>query len=182
MNFIHLGRSLFGKEVKFPINNKISIIIGKNGTGKTKLLELLFDYYKEKNEEVLYFPEYRKFEFTKEDVLNVKTMLDMMNNNIFKEYDITEKNIEMIIKFLPNKGEFISSGKAQIINFICKIVLSKNPIVMIDFPETNLDISSRETLIDNLLSLNIKKLIVVTHDPVIVSDYENCIVQIEDCF
>ena len=141
--------------INFPLKNELSIIIGSNGSGKTKLLEILNRHYQSKNTNVIYFSDQRRFEVKEDDFMNHYLM-----------WKLTEQD---------NKNEFIYSGITQLVNFFGKILMAKkNTIVLIDEVERNLHIAIQHDLLNSLLTMsNIKKLIVTTHSPAIIGNWFN---------
>lgn len=179
-DFILLDEKLFGNKVEFPINEDLVIIHGYNGTGKTKTLEILKRYFEKQNENVIYFDIDRCLNITKEQAVGVITMYNLMSDNPLKKIDISLDDF----RYFPKIGEYINNGHLQIINMITQIELAnKQSIVLIDCPEINLHISLRKLFINIITSMNkVKKLIVVTHSPEIITynldnaiDIENCV-------
>jgi predicted ATP-dependent endonuclease of OLD family len=179
VNFIDLNKKLFNKyPVKFPIEEDLIILIGENGTGKTKTLEAVNEYFKEHGENTLYFPYNRKLTVTKEDIIKTKSMSKLLNINIFDTFDIKLNRLQYI-----KKGTFINSGFVQIINFITNIMfLKEESIILIDLPEKSLHTTIRRKFINEIQKLpNIKKLIIVTHSPEIIVENSGSAIDIEYC-
>lgn len=177
-----LEKTLFDHfSVSFPVENSLSIVIGPNGSYKTKTLELLFEYFLERNENVLFFPdENRQFFLTEEDIEKVVHYKDIKS-----KFSIVEKH-ELDLSLLKPEsfyGKVITSGYLQLANIVCSILLQEEPtVVIIDMPERNLSIAWQNNLINDLLSLpNVKKLIVATHSPSILSSHWGNCIKIEDC-
>ena len=89
---IQLNKKLFDSyPIKFPINDGMVIIVGPNGTGKTRLLESMRDYFYDNGENVLYFPNYRKSTITYDDYQNAVDKIDsiaLANKLSEKSYNI----------------------------------------------------------------------------------------------
>lgn len=172
---------LFGKyPVRFPVEQKVSIIHGYNGTGKTKVLELLNDYYKKQGESVLYFPVDRIFNLSEEEVESIIVMSAMLNEkDIFSMLDIQLQPWD----YEGKKGKYIDSGYLQIVNFVGTIMLAKKPsIVIIDNVERGLHPLIRKIFLRAILALkNTKKLIVSTYSPEIITNLEKYVIHIEQC-
>jgi predicted ATPase len=167
----------------------IVVIIGENGSGKTKLLEAMRDYYIGKNENVVYFPYERTLDITytqykeaveKLDTLEVMNKLSEngLNLNLVKKWNL--ENIQEF-DFIIAQDRYIQSGTMQAANFLTKITLAKEKsIVMIDFPEISLDCMKKRSFIDDIWNIpNIGQLIIVTHCPEIVSNHRDEIWEIE---
>lgn len=157
-----------GYDLYFPIENEVSILIGENGSGKTLSLEALVSYYEEKGENVLYFPEDRGIN------LPVQRMIQLMEEEMEKETNIYKKfhislNAHDFSSYDPT---IVTAGKVQIINFITTIQNELLPsIVIIDFPEKNVDIESQRHIVKTLYEMdNVQQIIVTTHSPCILGD------------
>ena len=181
---------IFNKSFNFPIENRLSIIIGMNGTGKTLALRKLKEYFEQNNENVVYFPEPEK-RILYGDPQEIKTILhnnfdlELLNpeNTIKNNFNMAYLNyaIDNIENYL---NDYIDSGYIQIINFLYHILRAeKESIILIDTPETNFDIIVQHNLLDYILSLcTVKKLIVCTHSPSIINNnWDSSIVEIENC-
>lgn len=183
LEYTDINKKLFGEyPVKFPVNEPLLAIHGTNGTGKTKTLELLKEYFEEQGEHVIYFGHERYFDLTKDQILASSVAYSLMEDkNVFEKHrlNIDDPYLEMYI------GQKISSGMIQMINFICTIVLApENCVVLIDTPESNLDMYKKRDFVDIIRKIdNVKKLILVTHHPEIIGDlsWKNQIVNIENC-
>lgn len=178
---IRLNRFLFHKyPISWPLDEKLTIITGVNGSGKTKLLESMSEYFIQQQENVLYFPVDRILNI---DFFSFKTAWDKLESiNIMNklcdddyDYDLTKKwsiNIYALEIYLKmNQYNNIDSGLYQAINFIVNIMnYGDNVIAIIDMLEKNLDMYKKKSIIEDLLHLpNIKKLIVATHSPEVIS-------------
>ncbi|MFW6007688.1 MAG: hypothetical protein ACOCP8_00370 [archaeon] len=175
----YIGK-LFNKyKVNFPIEEDIVIIIGMNGTGKTKTLELLRNYYLNNKDNVLYFPSDRILTITKDDAESVETSIETMLKLMGSQYPIYFKDYRNF-KY-TKKGEYINNGILQFQNFVTNIALGgKNLKVLIDMPEINLDLNKENLFIKTLtLFSNIKQLVIVTHSPSIMSTYSDKAYDIE---
>ena len=130
-----MDRKLFNKyQIEFPLNDKTVIIIGPNGSGKTKLLENVRDYFYEKGENVLYFPNDRLLTITYEDYQNAVDKLDSIVlantlgekkfTNIIKKWKLSEQDNPTLKRDLEYQyGTYINSGSMQATNFLTKIVI-----------------------------------------------------------
>lgn len=153
-------------------NNETIAIHGENGSGKTKTLELLAEYYKNKGENVIYFPVERIFNLTSEQVESMLVMSSILDeNDIFKKLDIQLNPWD----YENQQGNYISSGYLQLVNFIGTIMFAKKEsIVLIDTIEINLHYSIKQIILDVLSKLdNTKKLIATIYQPETISK-NNC--------
>lgn len=181
--FVDINKKLFGRyPVKFPINEPLIAIHGTNGTGKTKTLEALKEYFEEQGENVVYFDADRYLDLTKDQIISYSVAYNLMQDkNVFEKHrlNIDDPYLEMYI------GQRIRSGMIQMINFICTIVAApENCVVLIDTPESNLDMYKKREFVDIIKGIdNVKKLILVTHHPEIIGEmsWKNQIVDIKDC-
>jgi len=169
--------TLFDKyEVKFALNKHCVIIVGENGSYKTKTLELVRDHLIKKNKNVVYFEADRILEISFEEIRSALELLEshaILNKlsgepydlELFKRWGIDLSRLELSLR--SESGNYINSGFIQLANFITRIInAGPKAIVMIDTPETGLHLTIKRTLLRDLLSLsNIEQLIVVTHSP-----------------
>lgn len=179
-DFVVMEEKLFGHyEVKFPINRDLVALYGSNGTGKTLTLEIVKRYFESQGENVIYFPAERSFSVTEEEVASVMMMHMLLGDSVFQKYGIEFEKL----KPFPRVGDYIGSGFHQVINMFCKIALSgDDPIVLMDMPERSLHIHIKRSFIDDLLKFKkIKKLIVITHSPEVISNNYESWVNIENC-
>lgn len=178
MIFKDINKTLFGKEVKFPIDEKLSIIIGPNGSYKTLTLELLREYFTEQGENVLYFEAERRLMVTKDQIEAAVVMNKLMYDNFFNEIDLNASLIAIDREY----ETYMNRGTTQLLNFLTQITLSEECMVMIDMPERNLDMHAKYIIIKAILSIsNVKKLIIVTHQPEIINGHTDKVIEINTC-
>lgn len=160
-----IGKLFDEYSIDFPLEKEIVAIVSENSTGKTKLLELLNEYLLKNNhdEKTIYLPEYRTKEFSSKDINALKMLLRLQE----KSYDESDFEFSKYYK----KGTYITSGQEQFVNMIYHASLCDN--LLIDFPERNLDIYKQKKLINSIFKFNLKRLIIVTHSPIILHDNEN---------
>jgi len=160
-------------DIQFPVEKEKVFIHGMNGSGKTHTLLHLKSYFEESGENVLYFPDERVFLLDPEECNKIirkhgglRAMFGMKEGFI-GEHEIDPKQLHLEREY----GTYIRRGKVQLINFFCSIMmLEKESVVIIDEPERNLHLMSQNSLISDLLKLrNVKKIIVATHSPSIIS-------------
>lgn len=168
--FTNIGMAFEKYPINFPVDNKLTILIGVNGSGKTTTLFALEEYYKKRGDNVLFFKENRLLDITFEDVENFSIICKLTHNeDIFKS--IYHINLDLLKETFKYHRGYIRTGILQIVNFFCTINKQKeSPIVLIDFPETNLDINYQHKFLENILEYcNIKSMVVATHSPEIIS-------------
>lgn len=174
-----IGKMFNKYEVRFPIDNKLTILHGKNGTGKTKVLETLSKYWEEKNRNVLFFAEDRVLKVKKEQIESIFTMFKMFDDDFFNHASIQSAlfNIE------EEYGFYINRGTTQQLNFYTQIALAGEDVhLLIDYPEKNLDMLAQRKLIKSLLYFeNIKKIVIVTHSPEIIGHLREECLSITEC-
>lgn len=163
MKLTHIGTLFNRYPVNFPLDNRITVLIGHNGSGKTKTLETLQGYFEDKNEEVVFLREYRFLFFNKEELDGLKIILDLQGI----EYDKEWFNVE---HYDIKKGDRINCGKLQILNFIYVASIMTDGNLLIDFPEINLDLRTQGKLISILSQTNLKRIVIATHSPMILSE------------
>jgi predicted ATP-dependent endonuclease of OLD family len=169
-------------EVSFPLENKLSIVIGENGTGKTQILKALKRHFEEENKKVIYLGDNRHFSFSEKDAywLMFEEETIMKQESVFKKYDIQSDKLD--IKDM--EGEFIYSGKVQLANLFCLLQQSRKEkvIVVIDEPERNISLGHQSAMLEDILKYpNVEKLIVSTHSPEILSKWYDEAVLANDC-
>jgi len=192
---VAINKKLFDQyPIYFPLEDKLTIIIGHNGSGKTKLLESMRYYYTEQGENVVYFPYPRTLDVTYEEfkkVLEQTESLVVLNQLSERGYDldfikkwrldqIDESVLEQEFKW--SYSNYINSGTMQAINFLTQIMnAGPDVIVMIDFPEISMDNIKRRNFADDMLNLpNVKKLIMVTHCPEILGGHREYVWDVEN--
>jgi archaellum biogenesis ATPase FlaH len=174
----YIGK-IFDKDFNFPIEEKLKIVFGENGSGKTLALRKLASYFIEHGENVLYFPSERIFTADPETIRNAVYGL-LVNKKLcgedpYKKYGFVKSSIEYDLDHLEQyHNQYITSGIIQWVNFFGNIVSNadKEVIVIIDSPERSLHIRVQRNFVDDILELsNVKKLIICTHDPSMLGNH-----------
>lgn len=178
MHTTTLEEKIFGEyEVNFPLEESLSILIGENGSGKTKILEALSHHFKKEGKKVIYLPDSRTFSFSDKDAYWLIFEEETANKekSLFRKYDIQSDMLDIV----NTEGQPIYSGKVQLANIFCLLQQHRNEqiIVIIDELEKNIHLSHQRSLITDMLKYdNIEKLIVSTHSPDVVEHwFENCV-------
>ena len=156
--------------------SQITILHGKNGCGKTRILNKLKDHLSVNN--VIYFPYNRVMNVDKDVVDSIDVAFRLNNKHSFRDriekvYDIKDDfALEDIFK-----GSKITCGYIQLINFFYTIHTNlsdnKNNIVIIDNIELNLHpLVLRHLIYDIVGIFKVDKLIISTHSSYLISSYE----------
>jgi len=173
--------------LKYAFDNKLYLITGENGIGKSSLLKLIFGLYKPTNGKVKvygkmsFLPERYKvpnfvnmYEFLKTLFL-IKNNHNIDNNNIDKYL-----NIFKIYKYKNSKMNTLSKGTIQKI-MIISTLLDNSDIYLFDEPLNGLDNESQHiflSIINNLIN-NHKTVIISTHYIDIYNSLESIILKVD---
>lgn len=160
--------TVFGKhEITFPVNSDLLILFGKNGTGKTQVLNLLANYYEEKGENVVHFKSERKYQLSQDEVESIYVMHELTDSYNWLKYFLDSLDIQLnpwdfeLIK----KGELIHDGFMHIVDILATLSLvTEKSIVLIDNFEKGIHPSLYKPFLEIIRKLSItKKLIVTTY-------------------
>lgn len=156
--------------------SKLTILHGRNGCGKTRVLNMLKNYLSTNNN-IIFFSSDRVMNFSKSDIDSIDIMLKLENQNSFKyrienAYDIKDE-FSLSESF---NGSKIMCGYIQLLNFFytiyTKLSCEKNNIVIIDNIELSLHPLVIIKLIDDIIEiLKIDKLIISTHSNHLIQYY-----------
>lgn len=169
----------------FSVNrNQKIIVMGRNGCGKTTIFNLLLRienecsgniYINDKDINMFSVEEIRKHmavAFTDSYLFN-----DTIMNNVCLDTSHDEKHLSTILSIcmldriieekgknfmIGNNGEYLSAGQKKRI-CIARALLSEREIVILDEPTTNLDVESKNKIIDYIFNMK-KTVLIVTHD------------------
>lgn len=183
--------------ITFEFDKKSSVIIGASGSGKTTLLDLvglllkpdsgsiIFD-----NQDITILSDEKKREFIKDNIgyifqsynlidsLTVKENIFLglhkkIDQNLFEK--ITKKlNLSSLLNKYPNQ---LSGGQKQKCA-ISRAILKKPKLLLADEPTGALDVKSTAEVIDLIFDLQKSfeyKIIMVTHDISLISNFESII-------
>ncbi len=164
-NFTYLigDRYLF-ENVNLNLNNGTYCLRGKNGTGKSTFLNLLYNNKKHKGISFKdnYSITYLNQEFMFFENLSIKENINLL---VKKDKKLIEKKFLSILDLdLNQKVKFLSGGEKQILNIL--LAFSKNSdIYLIDEPFNNLSSSKEEVVKSLILDIfsKAKMVIVVDH-------------------
>ena len=178
---LSVGDKKLVENTSFNIKNGYKVaIIGKNGCGKTTLLNKIISNEVEginisKSVKMGYFDQ-------SQNILEYKkTILD----NIKKDSKWDESFIRINLSEFGFKNNSVNkkieelSGGERVKVAICKIILSDNNLLILDEPTNYLDIKTMEALEDALINTN-KTVILVSHDIRFLSNVCNYIIEIKD--
>lgn len=183
--------------------NTSTAIIGESGSGKSTLVKLLLKYYSPSSGKILinnsditnistqdirkcigYVPQAAFLFFG-----SIKDNLTLNRNDTFKDSEIIRackiaKIHDFIINLpqgyntiLENNGENLSGGQKQRIE-IARAILKNPDVLILDEPTSSLDVYTSQTIIDNILMLNITT-IVITHEINLIENFDEIITMSE---
>lgn len=183
--------------------NTSTAIIGESGSGKSTLVKLLLKYYSPSSGKILinnsditnistqdirkcigYVPQAVFLFFG-----SIKDNLTLNRNDTFKDSEIIRackiaKIHDFIINLpqgyntiLENNGENLSGGQKQRIE-IARAILKNPDVLILDEPTSSLDVYTSQTIIDNILMLNITT-IVITHEINLIENFDEIITMSE---
>lgn len=167
---------MFNKDVFVESERKLTIVIGENGTGKTYFLDTLNDFFKSRDEKVLYFREDRYFHFEDEkDVVDTLESAEVLNSIIAggrEKIDLDKMKFELN-HLKQYKDKYISSGGIQWINFLYNFEKAEQDTnLLIDLPERNLDFMKTNAFLDKVLTYDkFKRIFIATHSPTIIKNH-----------
>jgi len=162
LNFDHieLKKKVYVKKGQIELkNNEITLIRGKNGSGKTLLLSFLSEAYQnkmtlvsQKNNEIL-----SKLTTEENITLTVKdAKKDSSAIHLLRRFDC-----EYLLDKCPRK---LSGGEKRILSLV-RGLCSDSPLIMIDEPTNDLDYKKVDTLLMILQEMSSEKsFLIVTHD------------------
>ncbi len=178
---LSIGDKNLIEDINLNIKNGYKIaIIGKNGCGKTTLLNKIISGEVEginisKSVKIGYFDQ-------SQNILDCeKTILE----NIKEDSKWEESFIRINLSEFGFKNDSVKkkveelSGGERVKVAICKIILSDNNLLILDEPTNYLDIKTIEALENALINTN-KTVILVSHDIRFLSNVCNYIIEIKD--
>lgn len=183
--------------------NTSTAIVGESGSGKSTLVKLLLKYYSPSSGKILinnsnitnistqdirkcigYVPQAAFLFFG-----SIKDNLTLNRDDTFKDSEIIRackiaKIHDFIINLpqgyntiLENNGENLSGGQKQRIE-IARAILKNPDVLILDEPTSSLDMDTSQTIIDNILMLNITT-IVITHEINLIENFDKVITMSE---
>lgn len=205
---IELKNVYFKYKDKFILNNinivfeenKINVLLGKSGSGKTTIMKLILKMYDITSGDIyldnksindicsksirnnIYYVNQRTILFNDTIMYNMKYGNKSKDNDIinllnkYKLYDYFDKTDKGLYYKAGVNGSNLSLGMQKIIMIIRGILRQKNNILILDEPLTSLDSETRYKVIN--LIVNEKKnktLIIITHDKEIITYADNTI-------
>jgi len=179
--------NVFNYKVNFPLDNEIVIIIGENGSYKTKTIECLNDFLLKNNEDVFFIDEYRSrnYDFSNLEKMNerIKNIsMYLVLNGEYKKYNHLIERIEYAIEKIK-KGSCLSDGEFELVRIFSCLNTEKdikNLTIILDQPEIHLHLSIKKHLIEFLNEFGFKRIVAVTHCPSIIGGLFKHIVSIKD--
>ena len=174
--------NIFEHPVNIDLEQKLTIIIGENGSGKTKLLDLMNEYFLNNNKNALYLKE--DLFILPNEVEEIKAMfaLTKLTNQSFKKYCIDDDAIVRTYKYLSSG--YINDGYSKILYYLYmfeKYSNNNDLILLIDQPENYISIIIQKHMISWFQSyINIKSIFIVTHSPSLIHDNFDCVHNVTD--
>ena len=167
------------EDVSFKIDTEWKIgLIGRNGKGKTTFLRLLQNEYEyrgkiSKDVDFLYFP----FKVKDKEKISIEIVRDIDPTvedwEVIKELSLIDGNVESLYRSF----DVLSSGE-QVKILLVSLFLKKNNFLLIDEPTNQLDIKTRNSLIEYLKKK--KGFILVSHDRKLLDSVVDNIISINN--
>lgn len=175
--------------------DKIYVLVGKNGVGKTTLIDIISGLY---NENYYGKIKINDIDMSEVDVLNYRKnnisfcrqndiLIDgslIENVELFGNIDDEIKKSEMY-KLLygelstrietNNQADTLSYGQKQKIT-ILRSMIKKSEVILMDEPTSALDIGAKKALLSDLTKIKRKKIVIlVSHDPFVIQNADEII-------
>ncbi|MEX0567764.1 MAG: ABC transporter ATP-binding protein [Candidatus Njordarchaeota archaeon] len=172
----NISASFFGPGLYF--------LIGRNGSGKSTFLRVLpglisyegnvlingknqREYSRKELAEIIGYvwqnPLYGFFEES------VEREILFILKNLGRDYSMLDNVVEMFrIRHLMKRSPFtLSGGEAKRVS-ICSVIVADQPIILFDEPESEMDLSGLESLVEFIRrSIRDKLIIIATHNPLV---------------
>lgn len=193
------------KNLNFEINKGDKILIkGRNGSGKSTLIKSILGLYEPIRGEIYYNDKL----FSNLDKKSVRKRIGVVSQNIFLFkgsvlenilYGIDNKDIKDVLEeiekydladyidtfkngldtMILDNGNGISGGQVQIIAFL-RAVIRKKDILILDESTSNVDIETKEHLLDSIQKNNMSEIvIIISHDDINL-EYVNKILNLQE--
>lgn len=187
-NYPNSNKIIFNKFNANIEQNKINVIKGSNGTGKSTLIKLLLGFYPEYTGNIFFENKCLK-SFTLKELRDKITLVSQdpyffnttINSNLYygvenkEDIKIEEWIMENLNKKIGRNGNKLSGGEKKKIQ-IYNALLKNNNIIVLDEPSNNLDEKTVNWLLHVIKEFKGKKtMIIITHDSRLVKLSENLI-------
>lgn len=159
-------------------------IIGSNGTGKTTLIRTILKEIKPLSGSIREL-EVLKYGYIKQNDFDIKGKDQVIDyiHNLYPYMTLTEVRTHLGRFDFKNDDVFkeldVLSGGEKMKLILAKIALEKYDVLLLDEPTNNLDMETRESLIEALQSFN-SCIIFVSHDRYFIDLVANKILSFED--
>lgn len=160
---IAAGKRLFDSaDINIP-EKEMTVIVGKNGTGKTILLRRLFDAYKETGRYPMFVEQENEYIFTHVNILG-----NICLSNEKEEQEIAHEFLgRYALQDLETRNpDTLSGGEKRIISIMRAVYFADvADVILLDEPSNDLDYRKVNMLKNLLIELKRKcTIIIVTHD------------------
>lgn len=181
------------------IPNKVNLIVGKSGVGKSTILKLICKLW-DADKGNIYIDDIDINKFSLSYLRNQISIISQKNeifygtiySNILMDKDVKEEEIYSVCKkvgvydeilnlengfetIVGIEGKNLSGGQIQRIA-IARALLKKSKIIIFDEPTSNLDAINRKKIIDLINSFTDCTIIVVSHDTELIEKMKNIII------
>lgn len=172
--------------------NRVNLVLGNSGIGKTTICELLLKFY-DPNKGTIMFDTYAysqlDYSFIREKISYISQSPVFFENIFIKNFFINpndedinnlthllkEFNLSFLSESLFKSFNFdsLSVGQRQRMNIIRGILKNAN-LYIFDEPTSSIDSKNKEIILNKLYEISeIKTIIIITHDQDVVNYFEN---------
>lgn len=192
LQFSYEGQIIFNNVNVTIFSNKINLLVGKSGIGKTTLLNVLSGIFLPNNGRVIYNNKIIKTQGQRMNIAYVGQEPFLLNSTIKENLDIMNRasmdnivticrklNIHDAIMELPNQyeteiggdaGKVLSGGQLQRLGF-ARAYLSEADIIFMDEPSSALDVKSEQQMLKLMKELKKEKTFVIaTHSETMIPE------------
>ena len=166
--------NLYGNAYQWQLNPNVNILVGANGTYKSTILNLI--QYVNENTDVNWLRMTYNSPKLEVKLTKNQNISSFFTTNIDR---LENENLEFIKKIIPTYNKFYQSSQGE--KSLIEILAIKSNLIFLDNPENNLHVGWQRNLIKWIGELNPSGQIIMTsHSPCIMADWEEHITQVED--